>query len=186
MHRTGTTTLAECLRLLGYRHAPYAGELLGEVLAGRPDGALAMLPAWDSFNDWPWPRLYRQLDEACPDARFVLTLRRNTDTWFRSVCGHAQRTGPTEERRLLYGHPDPQGRRREYAAVYERHNRDVMQYFAGRPESLLTVCWETGSGWSSLCAFLGVEVPQRPLPHARRGSTSKARKPAAGEAGAAG
>ena len=32
------------------------------------------------------------------------------------------------------------------------------------PERLLV--WEVGEGWGPLCEFLGVDVPDEPLPHA--------------------
>ena len=181
IHRTGSTTLAECLRILGYRHAPYAGELLPEVLAGRSEAALERIAAHDSFSDWPWSLLYRQIEQRHPDARFILPTRKDSDTWYASLCGHAARTGPTTERTLIYGHPEPQGRRHEYGRFYEQHNRDVLSHFAGRPEALLPVCWETGSGWAQLCAFLDKDVPAGPFPHARQGISSApraARRPA--------
>ncbi len=43
----------------------------------------------------------------------------------------------------------------------ERHNEDVKR---GVPAERLLV-WEVGEGWEPLCEFLGVPVPDGPLPH---------------------
>jgi hypothetical protein len=43
----------------------------------------------------------------------------------------------------------------------ERHNEEVKR---GVPADRLLV-WEVGEGWEPLCEFLGVPVPEGPLPH---------------------
>ncbi len=127
---------------------------------------MAVAERYDSFEDWPWPLIYRQLDERFPDARFILTLRKDPETWLRSLLSHARRTGPTQARELVYGYAMPQGHEAAHLAFYNAHNKGVRAYFQGRENKLLEVCWETGSGWEELAAFLQLPVPDRPLPHA--------------------
>ncbi len=168
LNKTGTTTLGVCLKTLGYKHSPYAGRFVAAAQSRELDELLAYAEAWDSFEDWPWPLLYRELDERFPGSRFVLTTRNDAVTWFRSLCGHAERTGPTPERRLIYGHEMPQGHRVEHLKLYEEHVLAVRAWFQGRPEALLEVCWERGAGWPELCRFLGAEQPGEPFPHAHQ------------------
>jgi hypothetical protein len=128
--------------------------------------------AHDSFEDWPWPLVCPELDRRYAEARFILTIRKDARTWFQSLLRHAEELGQSETRRLVYGHAMPHGREEEHADIYEAHNRNVRRHFRGRPWRLLEVCWETGSGWQELCAFLGKEVPPSRFPHENRSSGS--------------
>ena len=166
LNKTGTTTLGLCFEELGLSHTGYELELLRQVGRGDLQAAFATADRYESFEDWPWPLIYRELAERYPEARFVLTTRKDVQTWLRSLKEHADRSGPTEARELAYGHPMPDGHEEAHLAFYERHNREVRRFFADRPDRLLEVCWELGSGWKELCEFLGKEVPDTPLPHA--------------------
>ena len=54
------------------------------------------------------------------------------------------------------------------AQRYERHNREVLQYFGNRlSKDLLVVCWEQGDGWAELSRFLNKRLPEEPFPHLR-------------------
>jgi hypothetical protein len=175
LNKTGTTTLGVCLTQLGYRHTSSNLQLTRCVAAGDLRPVFAHADRYESFEDWPWPLIYRELDERYPGSKFVLTTRRDAETWIRSLKNHATLTGPTEFREVAYGHPMPHGREAEHIERYERHNREVREYFRERPGSLLEVCWETGSGWKDLGEFLGREVPDLPLPHANRSTDKRGR-----------
>lgn len=79
-NKTGTTTIAHTLAELGYRVAPqrYA-ELLADdcYLRGKFGLIVEFCRYYNAFQDVPfsWPRTYRVLDEAFPNARFILTVR---------------------------------------------------------------------------------------------------------------
>lgn len=164
-HKTGTTTLRACLEELGFSHVGYRRDLLRKVERGETDEVVAVMDRYDSCQDWPWALLFRELDRRYPDARFVLTTRRDSATWLDSLRKHAARKGPSEARRIVYGHAMPDGAEALHVERYEAHNRAVREWFADRPDRLLEVCWETGSGWAELCGFLGRPVPDAPLPH---------------------
>lgn len=166
--KTGTSTLGACLSVLGYDHFGWRKGLFERVHAGHLDEAFAIADRHESFDDWPWPALYREMDDRFPDARFVLTVRRDSAGWFDSLAAHARRYEPTEQRRLAFGCDDPRDDRGGVITRYERHNDDVARHFAGRPGKLLEICWERGDGWSELCGFLGVPIPDEPLPHEHR------------------
>jgi hypothetical protein len=166
--KTGTKTLAECLRRLGYRHHEKEASLRDEVMRGDLRRMFEIADRYDSFDEWPWAMMYRELDQRYPEARFVLTVRKDARAWLRSVVDQSERLGPTPLRERMFGHGMPHGHEAEYVAVYEEHNRAVLEYFAGRPDKLLVVCWENGSGWEELCRFLGKPVVSGPLPHANK------------------
>jgi hypothetical protein len=86
-------------------------------------------------------------------------------------------------RPVIYGYKYPHGYEREHLEFYERHNRQVREFFARRaPQLLLEVCWENGDGWEVLCKFLGHPVPAGDFPHVRPGLDVDAQTRARNEA----
>ena len=171
-HKTGTKTLAQCMRILGYDHLSYdpevSGSLLKQVMQGDCTGLFEAADRHASFDDFPWPLAFRELDARYPDAKFSLTMRKSSKSWINSLLKHATRTGPMWTRKLVYGHRMPHGHEEAHIARYEQHNRDVLEHFKGREDKLYPLCWETLQGWVELCAFLGKEVPDAPIPHENR------------------
>lgn len=166
LNKTGTKTLGDCLKAWGLRHLSFSAEAFDQWVRGDVEAVLALAAGHDSFEDWPWPLLYRELDQRFPGSRFILTRRRSAQVWFDSICGHAERTGPTRFRERVYGHAMPQGHAERYIAVYDAHLQAVRRHFADRPGDLLEVCWEEGDGWERLGAFLGrTPPPGMPFPH---------------------
>ncbi len=161
--KTGTTTFDKCMRILGYDHLGFRPGLSRRVLEeGDTAEAFRLADAHESFDDWPWCAIYPEMDRRYPDARFVLTVRKDSAAWFDSFRAHAARAGLAEAWRLKAANPQA------CIAEYERHNRVARVRFAARPEKLLVVCWEKGDGWKELCGFLGTDVPDAPLPHANK------------------
>lgn len=166
--KTGTTTLGAACRILGLSHKTHDPHLFDELHKGNKKRCLAEIAAFESFDDFPWNILYRDIDRLYPDSLFVLTIRRDPDVWYRSLCAHWERTGDSAAKRHAYGFASPVGERDHHIALYERHNAEVAAWFSGRPHQLLTVCWEQGHGWTELCGFLSRPIPSRPFPHANR------------------
>ena len=165
LNKTGTKTLGSCLQAFGFRHRSYDPLLLAAFSKGDLETIYRVSDAYESFEDWPWPLLYREFDARYPDAKFILTIRKDPQTWFESLCRHADRTGPTSDRQIVYGYPEPYDQKEEHLRVYNRHNTDVSDWFAGREHRLLRVCWEGGDGWEKLAEFLGLPVPAISFPH---------------------
>lgn len=170
LNRTGTTTLGQCMRHWGLRHVSCSREAFDLWREGDTENLLQLIDAHDSFDDWPWPLVYKEIDARYPGTKFILTRRKDPQTWFDSLCKHAVRTGPTDFRRYIYGYDMPQDHAAEHIRYYEAHLEDVRTYFKDRPTDLLEVCWEDGDGWAELAAFLGFEAPNAALPHVNRSS----------------
>lgn len=172
-NKTGTSTLGACLRQLDYRHVSYRSDLLHAMKCGDMGRIIAETRKYDSFEDWPWPLVYRQLYAAYgDDARYVLTVRATPDIWIESLKRHALTTDPDRPMRIdAYGYKYPHGYEREHIALYLKHNAEVRRFFSDKPErQFLEVCWEAGDGWDRLCGFLGHPVPAAPFPHIRPNS----------------
>jgi len=167
--KTGTSSLGKALEQNGYSVIDFYGtELpLDELRATYVARGLELARQYDAVQDMPWPLMFRELDQAFPRAKFVLTVR-DTDSWYKSMVNHFGTT-PTPIRQLTYGEdaPAPVGQEARYREVYEAHSRTVQDYFANRPGDLLVMDLEAGDGWPELGPFLGLaSIPQGPFVHA--------------------
>ncbi|MFR0691693.1 sulfotransferase [Enterobacterales bacterium AE_CKDN230030158-1A_HGKHYDSX7] len=174
LNKTGTTTLAKCLQTLGFQqHVSVRRDLLVKYREGHLDDVFAVADANQTFEDWPWPLMYKELFfRYGEDARYVLTRRRTPQAWLDSLKRHSLRTPISMHCRLLaYGHDYPHGMESHHLELYEKHNRDVRAFFVqqGVEHLLLEISFDSGDGWDELCGFLGLPAPAEPLPHENRG-----------------
>lgn len=184
--RTGTTTAKSALERLGFGpcyhmfevfshfdHVPHWNEAFEGVAPGWP-GWEALLGGYRSTVDWPASLFWRELAEAYPSARVLLTVR-EPEAWFTSV----DRTLLAASRRMVvppgppgevvrltlrcgeraFGSTDPS--RDQVLEAYERHNAGVRSAI----EEPRLLVFDPAAGWGPLCAWLGVDVPDEPFPH---------------------
>jgi hypothetical protein len=173
--KTGTTSLGYCFRRLGFKHRSYDMDLAVQVKRNQLAPVFAEVERYEAFEDWPWFAIYRELDDKFPNSKFILTIRKNTDAYVTSLKGHHEREGIRKKDFIkphwwseVHGVEPAEWDYDKSAARYERHNRDVLEYFGERVDKdLLVVCWENGDGWSKLCGFLNKRSPDEPFPHLR-------------------
>ena len=163
--KTGTSSMRDALRKLGYRVAGVYGrdQSLDQLRASYVEEGLALAREHDAVEDMPWPLIFRQLDAAFPRSKFILTLR-HTGAWYKSIASHFGST-PDPIHQLTYGDhaPAPVGNEERYCEVYNAHNAAVRQHFADRPGDLLVMELAKGDGWEKLGSFLDVPVPEGPF-----------------------
>src|SRR5262245_21298932 len=165
--KTGTTTLGYCFRRFGLKHRTYDMDLALQVKRNQLDRALKEAEKYEAFEDWPWFSIYRELDQRFPNSKFILTLRKDADTYVRSLKGHHEREGIRNPAFVkppwwdeIFGVEPSQWNYETSAQRYERHNQQVLEYFADRiNRDLLVVCWENGDGWPELSRFLNKRCP---------------------------
>lgn len=176
--RTGTLSLKLALERLGLGPCyhmmevfarPEAPELWCEAADGRPDWE-RIFDGYNSTVDWPSASFYRQLADAYPDAKVILT-ERDPEAWFASTQATIfnfppQQGEPNPWQRMVAkvigGMFDGRMREREHViSVYERHNAEVR---ASIPAERLLIYYAE-QGWAPLCDFLGLPVPDEPMPH---------------------
>jgi len=173
--KTGTTSLGYCLRRFGYKHQTFDMDLALKVKRNQIDEVMKEAEKRESFEDWPWFLLYREFDQKFPNTKFILTLRKDTATYVKSLQGHHDREGIRNKDFIkphwwdeVHGVDPHEWDYEESAQRYQRHNRAVLDYFEGRiDQDLLVVCWENGDGWDRLCQFLNKRTPVEPFPHLR-------------------
>lgn len=123
----------------------------------------------DSFENWPWALMYEQLDDWYPDAKFILSVRKDDQTWFKSLSKHGKRFGPLVDYELyIYGYGVPDKNKQAHIDYYNNHNKKIENYFADNPGKLIKVCWEQGDGWPELGRFLNRKPPQSEFPHSNK------------------
>jgi hypothetical protein len=176
LNKTGTKTLRACMRHWQLKHISFCPEAFDLWRNNDYSTLMTWVAAFDSFEDWPWPLMFKEIDRTFPGSRFILTRRRSPDVWFESLCRQADRTGPTIFRKYAYGFEMPHNHKREHIRAYEEHLQSVREHFNDRSEALLEVCWEEGSGWTELARFLGFPRPDISFPHennSNRGRTAE-------------
>jgi hypothetical protein len=122
--------------------------------------------------DYPGCSFWRQLADAYPDAKVLLTVR-DADSWFESTQAtifsapmRARVAGsPVEsffDKCVWHDFGASINDREFMTAAFRRHNAAVEKAI---PKARL-LRYEIGEGWERLCAFLGVPIPDAPFPHA--------------------
>lgn len=193
--RTATLTQKVALEMLGMGPCYHMVNVLADLrlvelwrdaLEGRPDWE-RIFDGFGATVDWPGAYFYRELAEAYPQAKVLLSVR-NPEAWERSIretvwgvihgdtlmCHLSLARAAVDPqwrnfvellRALLWEdggtlaarHAEPQG----LMEAMRRHNEAVKR--AVPAERLLV--WDVTEGWEPLCDFLEVEVPSVPMPH---------------------
>lgn len=162
--RTGTTTFLAALHILGYvktAHNPFFDELK-KVDAASDSGCAAF---------------YKYLYYRFPDSKFVLTTR-SLESWLPSMQYLAEqykglwadyvKKNPSRyeewvlRRSLMFGMGEFEPKR--VAKEFNRHYREVREFFADKPDVLLEMNITEGDSWEKLCPFLGIPIPPVPFP----------------------
>lgn len=178
--RTGTASLKRALELLGFGPCHHMSEVLRQPrttvgwTAALTGDVAALPPLLDGYRatlDFPGCLLWREMTELYPTARVLLSVR-DPEEWYASARATILSTEPREMPPDLAALLRPfseamagRGFRRDLSkedtiAVFNAHNEAVMA--AVEPGRLLV--YEVTQGWASLCAFLGVDVPDMPFP----------------------
>jgi hypothetical protein len=197
--RTGTSSVKAALEQLGFgpcyhmfevfAHPDHVDRWLG-VGSGADADWDRVFEGYRSTQDWPASYFWRELAEAYPEAKVVLTVR-EPRRWFESfrslmlngparlaseaggeaavhpVLNVTQRMRPMLEGmgQQTFGEEWRGGEDSLTEAVavaaYERHVAAVRE---GLPADRLLV-FDVREGWGPLCDFLGVDPPAEPFPH---------------------
>ena len=173
LSKTGTTSLGDGLEMLGLSRMTWSRssvELVKAFEHGDMQRLFDVAYRYDALEDLPWSYAYRALDRHFPNARFILTRRKDVATWARSI--HRQTLGKPRNRfyanKATIGHHFFYENPQAFIEYYERHNREVASYFEDRHPSggrFIEMCFEEGDGWGKLCGFLGLPKPDVAFPH---------------------
>jgi sulfotransferase family protein len=193
--RTGTLTQKVAVEMLGLGPCYHWVDVLADLRRVDQwqralDGEGPWEEIFDGFNstvDWPGGYFYKELSEAYPEAKVLLSVREGSkwEPSFRETIwnmGHGEsllrllssaraQVDPQwqdylalvermfwgPEGTFAKGHATPG----ELIAEMERHNEEVKRVV---PAERLLI-WQVSDGWEPLCEFMEVDVPDEPLPH---------------------
>jgi hypothetical protein len=183
--RTGTMSLKAALEVLGYGPCYHMIELFEHLehverweaaVRDEPVDWEDMFAGYRATVDWPGASFYKELMEAHPEARVLLSVR-DPHRWYESTKNTIYATvNPSPEMIAAVG-PAPRLNndliwkrtfgenfedRQHAIEVFKRHNEEVKEHV---PADQLLV-YEVKEGWEPLCDFLGIETPKgKPFPH---------------------
>ena len=86
-HKTGTSSLARALDMVGYNVTASYGLTDKNIATTVLPKAREIVPQFDAFQDNPWPLIYKELDAEYPGSKFILTVR-PTEEWLNSIVNH--------------------------------------------------------------------------------------------------
>lgn len=191
-NKTGTTSMGELLRSLGYRLAPQEpAEMMIEDWGKRDFSKIVKFcKKYDAFQDLPFslPHTYQALDVVFPNSKFILTVRSSPDEWFDSLLRFTKKRlglnripewsdiendtyrykGFTAKvSKVIYGTNTNLFDRHEYIKAYTMHNDIVEHYFRFRPKEFLKVNLSSPYSLNEILDFLGHpdKSTQAALPH---------------------
>jgi hypothetical protein len=170
--KTGTSTLREALKILGYKVKDTSSRALIPILKGNYTKILRMLKNYDAVEDTPWYMIYKELDKLIPHSKFILTIR-DEESWYSSVKRHIGDLRSAHHE-WIYGRGKglPKEDKQNTIDVFNKHNQEVIEYFKNRPNDLLIIDFTKGEKWEKLCAFLGKDIPADPFPHYNKSASS--------------
>lgn len=196
--RTGTYSLAIALDMLGfptlhtqhlYEHSEIFDHLINsifyksiqtnEIVMGQPDFTLLSKAGYTATMDLPFALYFPQIVQQYPDCKFILTVREDSETWFRSwdnltksitqparhssfIFTHVKKLEyymrwlfsvvNSDKQFLLHPFPLPPQNRHNAISSYERHNQLVRETI---PSSHLLE-YNVVQGWEPLCQFFEI------------------------------
>jgi hypothetical protein len=178
--RTGTYSLKLALEQLGcgpchhmeevIKDAPHHVPLWQAAVDGKPDWSMAY-KGYNAAVDWPTAAFWRELADAYPKAKVILTVR-SPESWhdsFSQTIDKLLRLDDTPPpmrpfltmaggviRKTGFDVPGRDG----LTGAFKAHWEAVVKHV---PKDRLLV-FEVKDGWQPLCAFLGKPVPDAPFP----------------------
>jgi len=173
-HKTGTSTMGYALLKLGYTVLGARLDMVYPLQKKDVATPLKLAGEFDALQDVPWANLYKELDDAYPGSKFVLTVREES-AWLNSASKHfGGKYYKMHE--WIYGQGVLKGNEEIYLQHFRKHYEEVNSYFKEREQDLLIMDLSKGDGWEKLCRFLDRPIPESPFPHANKGKHSLSAK----------
>lgn len=190
-NKTGTTSLEAAMDELGYvvSYQIMSIEIMREWGQRDFKRLIKYCKCGQFFQDIPFSKPYTfiVLDQYFPGSKFILTVRDSPEQWYDSLTSfHAKLWGKNgrvpnkedlilndkiyknyrwENNRLSSNTPEYDIYNKDILIEgYERHIRNVEEYFRHRPDDLLVINVSEEDAYQKLCSFLGVDAVRERFP----------------------
>ncbi|XP_031567051.1 uncharacterized protein LOC116302014 [Actinia tenebrosa] len=186
--KTGTKSLSQGLRILGYKVYDFDEQLLhfeeefrGLYFSDKVPDFYRMFKDVDAVVDLPCCFFFEELMEAFPEAKVILTVRTDEDAWVESCKNQIKMFDDAYKNPMIryfstihntfymigkaglnaiIGTTDPN-------ATYIARKR--YRWYNDRVKSVVPadklLVYSVEEGWEPLCEFTGKDVPDQPFPH---------------------
>jgi hypothetical protein len=184
--KTGLTSLSSLMQTIGFLN-DMAGRQMQRLYFVRKEYE-TILEHYDFGNffcDGPTCLMYREIFYKYErGAKFILTVRRDSQLWLDSMKRHNLYAGVKNKTRWIFGRFYPVGFDDEFKAYYEQHNSDVIKFFEDHNalDLLLVLRCDEPGAVARVSKFLGVSFPISEFPREnvssanRRGLSNFAKK----------
>lgn len=166
LSRTGTTSLHQALKLLGFKskHFPF------KLYFSLNDSLLA---EYDAFTDSPVPLIYKDLDKMFPGSKFILT-KRSLNNWLSSMkwmFEHGSVKWKWNNNIHKY-HKELFGcdtfNKNLLENKYYSYHKEVKEYFENRNQDLLIMNIDKEANFEKLCSFLNLPIIKNDFPRSNK------------------
>lgn len=142
LSRTGTTSLSKMLEDKGYK--VFSQSMKYVTWKGISKDKLRQLVYnYDVLVDYPIPFVYKFLYYQFTNSRFILTYRKDFDTWFNSMVKHTNRAGYSLVKHKYLKIENPYNLDKDkLRRIYNGHNNSVALFFNDK-KNFLKLCLET-------------------------------------------
>jgi hypothetical protein len=174
LSKTGSNSLGDALERLNYTRSGWteiwSRYLVHQTLLPEPNlrPLISMSEQYQALEDLPWclPQVYTEMSRRYPDAKFILSLRRNEHVWLESMRKHTK-AKLWEGHKAVYGGYEVDGNENIFLKTYLDHLRDVRAFFETKEmkgrgaEMVIDRLEETDrEKWQTLVDFLEIEVDE--------------------------
>ncbi|MEO8242016.1 MAG: sulfotransferase family protein [bacterium] len=184
--RTGTRSMQEALEILGFGPCHHMEEIFGHpeqvanwqaIAAGKTVDWTQVFAGYNSQVDWPGAHVWRETTAAFPDAKVIHTIRPDDGWWgsFSGTIGKFLRVykdiplpphiaAMSDVIRDLVADGTFHGKAADKDAALAAYHQRLAEVRAAIPASRLLV-FDVADGWTPLCKFLEVPVPDAAFPN---------------------
>lgn len=177
MPRTGTASLCEALRILGYNAIHHSPERI-DLDTVNADSFAGLYDDVDAVLDMPAAFFHREIGRKYPGVKYIFTAR-DTDIWWESIKFHTHKIRQSADikhvrytdqlHRLLFGCAEPH----EYLwkRRFSEWSEELLSYISWAPlpkdihtATAIRIDISAGDKWDKLCPFLGKPIPDVEFP----------------------
>ncbi len=182
-NKTGTTSLADTFKHLGYKvgNQREAELLANDCFCQNYKSIIEYCKTADFFQDTPFSKtnIYEILEKDFPDAKFILSIRDSPLIWYNSLlnyhnkifykgneitCDLVKNITYVEKgwfynmMKNTYKTPDEDLYNKDMLiSFYENHNNNIINYFKDKPSKLLIINLSNKDDFNKMLEFLDIK-----------------------------
>lgn len=181
LSRTGTTSLSEALKILGFKTVHFNIDQESRIEIYKGNFKNKSTEEHDAIIDTPMCNYYKEYDLLYPNSKFIFT-KRNIKTWLNSCKTFFKVRNEQDKFKFnltrnfisdinwtAYANIATYGikfyNEERFKNVYIDHLKEIKDYFKNRESDILYIDICDGEGWEKLCPFLNKKKPLMDFPH---------------------